>query len=359
MDATIMLVLISIVVTWSLLNLLYRIGFLKKIVSGVEIHYGLLMIAKRSKVIPPSTKNRAKLLGVIGILVYSICFVISILTLLSIILYRAQVGERGVVILIPGFNITGKDLVFFLLWVFLAVSLHEYLHAKVAVKSGVPVKSWGFILAVILPAAFVEVDEPAFKASPRLAKIAVLSAGIAANFALLLVSMFILQFMVNPYGLIIVDVDPESLAARSGIKPYDVIYEINDMKATVDTLRQQLGNHEVSVIRLLIYRCSEGFKEVIIIRDINETKLGVTIYPTAPNYGIIRVIKPEYFIHLSTALYWSYVVNFSLMFINTLPLFITDGGRILSSVLGEKAGKLANAIATALFIATLIISARI
>ncbi|MEM0218306.1 MAG: site-2 protease family protein [Desulfurococcaceae archaeon] len=357
MDTSITLVLF-IVALWASINLLYRAGLLRRFMLSAEVHYGLVMLIKKSKSLNPSSKNRAKLLGILGLLVYGASLLISVLTLLSTLLYRVQSGERGIIVLIPGLNITGEDLLFFLIGVFIAVGLHEYMHAKAAVKSGIPVRSWGFILAVIIPAAFVEVDEAVFRISSKLAKVAVLSAGIMANFALMLLFMFILQYVVNPYGLTVISVEPESLASRSGLKPYDVIYEINGMEASVGVLEQQLRNQEVSVIHLLIYRDNEGFKDVIVFKSKNETKLGVTLYSLAPRRSIVDLVKPRFFTHLFKALQWSFVINFSIMFINTLPLFITDGGRIVSSLLGEKTGKLVNTAVTALLVVTMLLSAR-
>ena len=351
--------LLALLLLWIALNALWRLRVLSRLIPGAELRYGVLLVAKKPGKATPKKTTSIRLLGLVGGLLYLLALALSLYALLATAAKSIHTGERGVVVLIPGLNVVGEDLLYFLVAVFIAVSLHEYLHAKIALKAGVPVKSWGIMLALIIPAAFIEVDEEVFEKASKAAKVAILSMGIAANLALALLSAQIAQFIVQPGGFVITSIENGSLADRYGLKPHDVVYYINGTSATIDALRTFLNNTEPAVLVLQIYRPGEGLKEVVVYKGRNETRLGVTLIPLAPNERVVWLIGTLWFIHVFKALMWIYVVNFGLILINALPLFITDGGRIVDILLGPKASKAVNAIALALLLLVLVFSGRL
>lgn len=349
---------VAIVLFWLCLNIMVKAGLLKLLKGRVELHYGLILVIKISERSKPRSGRGSRFLMAFSLLAYSVALIFAAYTLASVLLFHVRTGERGMVLLIPGFNVSGEDLLLFLLAVMVAVGLHEYMHAILATKLGVSMKSWGILLAVILPAAFVELDEQSFNSSPKTAKISILSAGVASNLALALLTIMVIQVIVHPYGLVVTAVEPGSLADKAGIEPYDIIYKVGEEGATLESLRTHLNEADQLELVLTIYRRNEGIREVVVYRSENDTRLGILLYPVAPSDIIVELVDPSMFLYLFKAIMWLHIVNFSLMFLNALPLFITDGGRIFEEVLGKK-GKLINVLVTALLLYTLIVSARI
>lgn len=349
---------LSIATLWTSLNFLYRIVLARRFGKSVKLYYGVALIVRKSSRISPFARLKLKLLVLVGIAVYTISLAVSLATLVSSVLYSIETGSRSIILLLPGINILGEDLLFLLLAIFTGVLLHEYLHAKFAVSSGIPVKSWGFVLALFIPAAFVEVDDEALEKSSRLTKIAVLSAGLAGNLLILMLALGVLQLILNPYGLVVVSVEPGSLAMESGLKPYDVVYYINGVEATLQLLKEQMSQDTGLQLILTVYRSGEGFRNIVVYKKANETVLGITLIPVAPKKPLL-VIGAVVFTYLYKMLLWIYLVNFSLLFINALPLFITDGGRIVYYIAGERAGTAINVLATALLVLMLAVGGRV
>lgn len=349
---------VAIALFWLLLNIAVKVGLLKLTKGRVEVRYGIFLLVEVNRPSKPRFVKYSRHLFVFSLLSYIIALVFASYALASSLLFRFRTGERGMVLLIPGFNVAGEDLLLFLLAIVVAVGLHEYMHAKFATNLGVSTKSWGFLLAVILPAAFVELDEQSFNTSSKATKISILSAGIVSNLALTMLAFVLIQVVANPYGLVVTAIEPGGLADEAGIKPYDVIFKINGEDATLEYLRSKLQGSDSPELVITIYRKGVGLKEVIVYRTGNETKLGVSLFPVAPSKVIMEIIDPALFLYLFRALTWLYIVNFSLMFLNALPLFVTDGGRIVEEILGRK-GRFINVLVTALLVYTLIVGARV
>lgn len=352
--------IVAIALLWVAVNVAYRLHLYKARSKphNVELRYWLLLIVKRPYSARVSTKYGRNYTLICCIALYAIASIISFYTLVFTMYSGIFMRVRGTVVLIPGLNVTGADLAFFLLAVGIAVSLHEYLHARVALKAGIPVKAFGFVLALIFPAAFVEIDEERFRGASKAAKVGTLAAGVSANLALMGLSMLILSSIASPVGLLIVSIEEGSLAWASGLKQYDIVYSINNTQATLSALRDYLSVNRTVVLELEVYRPGVGYLNIPIVKDATVDRLGVYI-SQAPSKSVVNFVHPAVFLTLFRAMYWSYVVNYSLLFLNALPLFITDGGRIFSEVLGSKLGKVINTLVLIVLVISLLATLRI
>jgi membrane-associated protease RseP (regulator of RpoE activity) len=348
---------LSIVVFWVVVNLVYLL--LKRMRSketSVQLYYSIVLVVKRGY--RGSPRGGGGLLAWVMVAIYACILVYSTYILILLVYAGLFMGAKSTVILVPGLNVTGLDLVYFILAVAIGVSLHEYLHAKIALKTGISVKSYGFLLALILPVAFVEVDEEAFTKARKVVKVAVLSAGVVVNLIIALVSTGIVMLLVSPTGFMIDDVQFGTPASRAGLQRGDIVYEINGSAATLDVLRSYMSRNESLTLKLSVYRPGVGFIEVLASKEPSERLLGVLVAP-APPKNLLGLLNPLVFISVVKAITWIYIVNYSLAFINTLPLFITDGGRIVREVAGRRIGDIVNYATLVALITALLFTARI
>ena len=354
----------TLLVSWLVMNILYRFWIQRsKFKSIVDLKYFFILLIRKHYTGVPRSKMK-KLHMLFAAILYFAILVFSVYIVINMIYTGLFRGARGTaVILLPGYNIIGEDLLLFLVSVGLGVVIHEYLHAQIVFKTGVPVNSFGFILAFIFPAAFVEIDEEVFAKTTKLVKISVLAAGVLGNLLLYLVVQPILLTTTSLTGIIVVGVDEGSLAEKHGLKPNDVIYGINVNNTRIDPIElgSYLKSYENStlIIEIEMYRSRVGWRNITIIKEPFIERLGIKFQSIAPSQSIVQYIDPGVFLWMFKLLLWIMIVNGSIMIINSLPLFITDGGKIIIEVLGEKYGKVVNTITLILLILTLAFTATI
>jgi membrane-associated protease RseP (regulator of RpoE activity) len=237
----------------------------------------------------------------------------------------------------------------------IGLAVHEFAHLAVAVVSGVPVRGWGIGLAVVFPLAYVRVDEERFSREGLEVKTSVLGAGVAANLALALASLAVTglatqalySYVDGPY-LVVVGVEEGMPAARAGLEVPSVIVSVNGTRVdSLEKLRELLNSSldretvfEVYTIPLTrgtceFYKLSSTGKVYTIRRGLEDVRrygyrIGVTL-AIAPYLFIAQV--PDYLLYTYCQLQVLYVVNLSLAIINSAPLLVTDGGKLLTELL--------------------------
>jgi membrane-associated protease RseP (regulator of RpoE activity) len=237
----------------------------------------------------------------------------------------------------------------------IGLAVHEFAHLAVAVVSGVPVRGWGIGLAVVFPLAYVRVDEERFSREGLEVKTSVLGAGVAANLALALASLAVTglatqalySYVDGPY-LVVVGVEEGMPAARAGLEVPSVIVSVNGTRIdSLEKLRELLNSSldretvfEVYTIPLTrgtceYYKLSSTGKVYAIRRGLEDVRrygyrIGVTL-AIAPYLFTAQV--PDYLLYTYCQLQVLYVVNLSLAIINSAPLLITDGGKLLTELL--------------------------
>ncbi len=344
-------ILLYIAVIWVLIDLVYIMFKDKFEKMGIRLYYGIVLVAKK----PFSPQARVFFRKIsyiwIGLFVIALYFFYS--TMVSNIMVKYVLGSTTgtVQVLVPGVNITGVDLLYFALAVLTAALIHELAHAYTARSYGLKTKNIGFAILFFLPVAFVEIDEEELSQTSLKARIATLSAGPAVNFVLALLFMVILPFLVNPYGLLIVDVVPDSLAAHYGLEPGDILLFINETPITVQKLHEYLSINRTTTIILQYYDSGMGrVRNISIIKPGNQTLLGVYLVP-APSMNLVRLLGIKPATAILKASTWIYIVNMSLAVLNAAPLFISDGGRIIYEISKKKEiGHIVNTISTIIII---------
>lgn len=351
---------VAILAMWLLINAFYKLW--GKVIGSktvsIDLKYGIVLVIKKYyKSMPSKTTRKTYFYALLAL--YSVALGLAVYAIAVMIYTGLFERVRGAVLLIPGLNVTGEDLVYFILAASMGIALHEYFHAKTALRAGVPVRAYGIVLALILPSAFVEIDEKFFEEARKLLRVSVLAAGVVANMVMATLSLGALTYTTSPTGFTIVSVLDNSLAEKYGLKPYDVVYKINESDASLTTLSQYLSRNETLVLVLTVYRKEAGYLNLTVVKGTLDSKLGVLVYQYAPPQSLVNALDPRIFVSIHRLFTWIYIVNFSLMAINSLPLFITDGGRIAREVLGEKVSQVVSISTMLIFLVALIVSARV
>ncbi|MBW3011589.1 site-2 protease family protein [Candidatus Woesearchaeota archaeon] len=108
-------------------------------------------------------------------------------------------------LLVPGVNIPGEGIVSFPAWIiaiFVIATVHEFAHGVVAIANKVNIKNTGFgflsFIVPIFPAFFVEPDEEKMRKESDVVQYSILSAGSISNLLVYLVLILVITFAMNP-----------------------------------------------------------------------------------------------------------------------------------------------------------------
>ncbi len=277
-----------------------------------------------------------------------------LLTLVSMVAFYLFVGQVallrisgeaqegvGLVPVIPGVTIKGVAIIYILLNLGIAVVVHELSHAAASKALRVPVKSTGLLLAVVLPAAFVEPDEEAFRRARLRDRVRIVAAGPASNLilGLLLLGLFAAVFQ-GGAGVEIIGVEPGSPADKAGLAPGFVITKVNgvEVKSIADLQRvlAPLAERDAEIVVEGRWKDTGMRDKIVVYKPADRRLIGITIRQANP----LTWMPDSLYFALAALISYGYIINLSLAVINAAPLFITDGGRILGDVLTSKLGDL-------------------
>ena len=342
---------------------------------GVEI--GLFTIMWRHKITGESlkylAKNKAmKVYGWISIILTLAAMGAAYYFLSNIILSKLMptevAAQARLIPLLPGLTVVGIHLLYSMVAISIAIIFHELSHAIIALSEGIRLKSWGLALVFIIPAAFVEPVEEDYNKSRVLSKIKLLAAGSAANIIIALITLALLQVIATQHPLII-GVIPKingtiTPAANAGLQdyvPFAIISvnntQINGLTPLTNIIK--IYANETVVYNMTIYSYKYmKYISLLLVKPAGMSMVGVYINPfPAPNPSIC--IIGSACIHVPGLLSWMLWVNMGLALINAAPLFITDGGKIVSETLGRINKPISYALqlgTVGLFVASILLS---
>ncbi|MEM4775353.1 MAG: M50 family metallopeptidase, partial [Sulfolobales archaeon] len=274
----------------------------------------------------------------------------------------ASLGRGGptpqspLVPVIPGITLGLDILIPLLISIGIGLVVHELLHMLTAIINGVPLESWGVGIALIFPVAYVRVSEAEYSSSKLSVKASILCAGVMANLALGLLSLGLLGVVTQPLAtyldgphLLILGVEPNMPASRASLKTPAILEDING--TAIDSLYKlrEVLNSTLSGttvfkfrVRALVevgfcgyYRASEEVNEHFVVRSVEDVekygyRIGIIVAPSAYVYSSET---PIHLLYSSCQLQLLYIVNVSLAVVNSAPLIVTDGGKLVSELL--------------------------
>ncbi len=283
------------------------------------------------------------LIGMIVILVF--------LTQSAISLIRVPSSTAGVGIAIPGVKIPGSPIYipfwYGILSILILSTVHEFSHAVTGIVEKVKVKSSGFGMLAIIPAAFVEFDTKSMMKASKLSRLRIASAGPVANIALSFFLIFLLSWTFYPLiesivqynGIEIVSTIKGYPAEASGISKGMVINKINGTQLNtshdfMEYLRKLKPNDYI----------------VLTTKDGKNYGLKLTSSPKNESLAYIGITHKQFFeykegawapkwlysilIWLSGLFGWLINLNFAIGMINFLPVWFADGGQIFYNFAG-------------------------
>lgn len=339
---------ISVILFYSLIFLIVYLNRKKFDVHGKFIYLYRTKIGVRFMDLAAKKAGKpVKFAAYVGV---AIGFLGMILTFILILFltYKLLVnapGAGGASLVIPGFPIAGTGLVFPLItgWIvlFIIILVHEFSHGVVASAYKIKIKNSGIAFFGPILGAFVEPDEKKLSKEKDLVQHAVFAAGPFANFLTVAVVMLIALIVLNPAisaltvstGVIIYP-QPGLPAEKAGIGNNTLIVGINDETvSTTKDFKRIMGNigpdtrvelkSNVTTYTVTTTEnpddSSQGYLGVWIIGDNLKLKNNSIL-----NQILFNIIK-----WISQLFGWLGFLSLNIGLINLLPIFITDGARML------------------------------
>ena len=311
--------------------------YLYRTKSGINF---MSLIAKKSG-------KLVKILGYVGVVIgfIGMVFTFVLILILTYKLLLNEPGAGGASPVIPGLPIAGTGLVFPLVtgWIvlFIIIVVHEFSHGIVASAYKIKIKNSGMAFFGPILGAFVEPDEKNLSKKKDWIQHSVFAAGPFSNFLTVIVVLLIATIFLNPFINILTDStgvivysQPGLPAEKAGITNNTVITGIYGGKVdTIEDFRKAMK--DIGPNRNIKLKSDNRIYSVTTIEnpdDPSKGYLGVWIieerselrYDNFINQAFLSILK--WFRQLFG---WLAFLSLNIGLINLLPIFITDGARML------------------------------
>ncbi len=320
--------------------------------KNLEFNHGIILKRwkKGKEVIDSIVKSHPKLFSIIGTIsiVIGVFAGISLFIFLLVSSFRLEQVLAPVLPSIGGYSLPAPvfsiPFWFWLIAIFIVVTVHEPMHAIFARLEKIPVRTYGIILFLILPiGAFVDPDMNLVKRLKPIKKLKIFAAGSFGNFAaaalfliILILSDAIFANFVESIGLKF-DTIPNMPAEQAGIS--GIIYEINNqaVRTRVD-LANILGN--VNPGDNLEITTSTGTYTLTTTENPDAPGrpfIGITNIEGVFKYKIISSsLVPDWqigsYLTWLRLLFWVFTINLGVGAANMLPIKPLDGGLLFEEI---------------------------
>ncbi|MBI2651448.1 site-2 protease family protein [Candidatus Woesearchaeota archaeon] len=298
------------------------------------------IVAKRATKIVKAIGHIAAATGFLGMI---FTFIFILFSAYGMLIDSSKTNGASPVI--PGLPIAGTGLVFPLLtgWIvlFIIIAVHEFSHGIVASAHNIKVKNSGMAFFGPILGAFVEPDEKKLSKEKSWIQYSVFAAGPFSNFLSFVIAVLIVSFLLNPAlsslsvskGAIIYS-QPGLPADKAGILNDTVVTAINGksvstikdfqeiMKDIGPNKKIEIKSNDKSYIVTTTENPDEhskGYLGVWVTGEKSELK-----HSTFFNEILFSMLKWS-----KQLLGWLAFLSLNIGLINLLPVFVTDGARML------------------------------
>jgi len=288
-----------------------------------------------------------KFLGYLGVIIgfIGMVFTLAMILFLTYKLILNEPGAGGASPVIPGFSIAGTDLFFPLItgWIvlFIIIVIHEFSHGIVASAYKIKIKNSGMAFFGPILGAFVEPDEKILAKQKDWIQHSVFAAGAFSNFltviVVLLIGWIILSPITNALSVstgVIIYSQPGLPAEKAGIANNTVITGIYGGKVdTVEDFRKAMD--DIGPNRNIKLKSDDKIYSVTTTEspdDPSQGYLGVFIVgerSELKNDNILNKTLLNILNWFRQLFGWLAFLSLNIGLINLLPIFITDGARML------------------------------
>jgi len=328
--------------------------------KNIEFKYGLMTrrTKKGKKLIYQfAEKHRRKLrmLGNIGIVVGIVASIYGFSTLLLSsynAIFRPEEVQQSFAMVLP--SVTGVEYPqfaigvpfwYWIIGVFVVLMAHEPMHGLLARAEKIAIKSFGVLLLIALPGAFVEPDENQIKKLTMLKKMRIYAAGSFGNFILAAILALIFFLCLEPmffrgavaYGYLnYTDYNLTEPFPAEKLNMTGAILSIDGMNVKdAEDLREVMSNKLPG--QSILIETTKGEYWLTLTRDPkDETRAYIGIF-----VGDSKILKDEYrndptlspILRSTTELsIWVLFLNVGIGTVNLLPIKPLDGGLMFEEV---------------------------
>jgi len=351
--------------------------------KNIEFKYGLVIrrTKKGKKMIHRFGDKHRKKLQILGNIAVIVCIVASIIGIFFLfrssynILFKPEEAKQEVKLVLPSVGemelpsfVLGVPFWYWIIGVFIVLLVHEPMHALLVRAEKIRIKSFGLLLLVVLPGAFVDPDDKQIKKISAIKKLRIFAAGsfgnlIAAGIIMLLIisSNFLIDSFVKGEGIIFENTIEDTGAQEAGLK--GVIMGING-KEIKNMLDFGEAIEDIKPGDIIDVKTSEGNFQV-----------KTTPHPDDPEKPFIGISKPKtlfvykglfegygivserilYIISWVLGLFgWVFALNIGIGVFNLFPIKPLDGGLMLEEIIkyfykGRNVNYIVNGISLIIF----------
>lgn len=311
--------------------------------KNIEFHYGLIIRRWKHgrQAMDKWIFSNSKILGILGTIGVIMAIGAPFLAL-PLMIQAPLMDQQGAGLVLPTAGdfqyptsvIIGVPFWFWIVAIFIVLTVHEPMHAIYSRLAGVPVKSWGVMTFLPIPlGAFVDPDMKRVQKLKLMPKLKIFAGGSFGNFIAAGFFMLLLMLTVWATGFGLVSAQttlPNTPAAEVGLKG-DLVsidgVEINGVPDLVNVLNSTPPGTEIEVVT------EKGVYSVVTaasnVTDGSYLGVGFSRQPSADEAFVPFAGGLAIWMELLT---WVIVFNLGIGLFNTLPMLPFDGGHVFHAL---------------------------
>jgi len=307
--------------------------------KNIDFHYGLVIRRwKHGRQVMDkwifSHKKFLSVFGTVGVIVGVIASVVG----LSVIIYYSIIGQQAVALVLPtagGFEyptsaIIGVPFWFWIIAVFVVLTVHEPMHAIFSRLAGVPVRSWGIMTLLVIPiGAFVDPDMKKVQKLKFGQKMKIFAGGSFGNFITGGIVIVILLLMSATFYAQTQSTLAGTPAAEAGVE--GTLISVNG-----------IGTGDLNQLSEVLNNIPAG-TQVEVVTEQGTFQVTTSSPPNGGTGSYLGIgfgtgLKPQYvpfndiILTFSQLFFWLFLFNIGVGIFNMLPMKPFDGGHMFEAI---------------------------